>query len=180
MESQSSNSNERISSQELAAELEQIAEKQLDKFEHHEADPNLEKKAELARKAVEIAPEPAAKAAEAPREAAPVTRLDKLVSYRHTLKGVQKQLKPTSRKFSKFIHAPIVEKTSEALEKTVMRPSVTLGASLTALAVGGFFYFSARRYGFTLSGSEFLVSLLVGAIMGGLIEAVFKLAKPKK
>lgn len=170
-------SNERISGQELAKELEQMAENQLEKFDHHaETEPNQTEKAEQAREALEKAAEPLAKAAEeAPREVAPPTRLDRLVAYRHTLKSLQGHLKPVSKSFSKFIHTPAVEKTSEVLEKTVMRPSVTLGASLTALVVGGVFYFTARSYGFRLSGSEFLVSLLVGGILGALLEGLVKL-----
>lgn len=174
-------SHERISSQELAAELEQMAEKQLENFEHHSPEQAQEKKAEHARQAVERAPEPGHKASEqAPRHTAPPTRLDKMVAYRHTLKSLQKHLKPASRRFSKFIHTPVVEKASEVLENTVMRPSVTLGASLTALVVGGFFYFAARNYGFTLSGSEFIFSMLIGAILGGFTEVIWRLVRPKR
>jgi hypothetical protein len=93
------------------------------------------------------------------------------------MRSVQQHLSPASRNFSKFIHTPAVEKTSEALEQTVARPSVTLGATWTALIVGGLAYFVARHYGFHLSGSELLFSFIVGAIIGIVGEGVFRVFK---
>lgn len=103
-----------------------------------------------------------------------VTPYDKLRAYRHTLASLQHRLKPSQRRFSRFIHAPIVERTSDALAATVARPSVSLGATVTAALVGGFFYLTARQTGFLLSGSEFIFSLLVGGILGFGIEVLIK------
>ncbi len=133
---------------------------------------------ETARHKLEQAPEPAAKASEHDhRPSHHPTTLDKEAAYHDTLRSLQRHLSPASRRFSKVIHSPAVEKTSEVVGATVARPSVTLGATTTALIVGGFLYFTARAYGFALSGSELLLSLIIGGILGLLVEGVAKLFK---
>jgi hypothetical protein len=99
------------------------------------------------------------------------------LNYAHTMATLQRQLAPVSRTFSKFIHTPTVEKTSEVLESTIARPSVTLGALWTALIVGGVFYFTARSYGYALSGSEMLFSFIVGAVLGLVLEGIGRALK---
>jgi hypothetical protein len=96
------------------------------------------------------------------------------VNYVHTMASLQQKLAPVSRRFSRIVHAPAIEKTSEVLEKTVARPSVINGALWTALIVGGTFYLVARTYGYTLSGSEMLFSLLAGGLIGMTIEAIWR------
>ena len=66
------------------------------------------------------------------------------------------------------------------LEKTVMRPSVTLGATWTALIVGVVFYWTARHYGFRLSGSEMILALIVGGLLGAGLEWLGFLLRRKK
>jgi len=130
-----------------------------------------EQRAEAAREAIgkhEPAPEPApAVEAAAPAFAA---RLDALVNYTQTVQSLQRRLSPVSRTFSRVIHNTAIEKTSEALETTIMRPSVVTGALWSAAIVGLAFYLVARHYGYALSGSEMLVSMLVGGVIGGLLE----------
>jgi len=98
--------------------------------------------------------------------------LDKALNYKQTLASLQRQLSPASRRFSKVIHQPAIEKTSEVLEQTVLRPSIALGATTTAFIVGAFFYLTARHYGFALSGTEIVLSLVVGAMIGLAIEGI--------
>lgn len=133
-----------------------------------------EQRAEAAREAInlqESEPEPAPAAEAAPAAPTFTARLDALVNYTHTMQSLQRHLNPVSRTFSHVIHNTAVEKTSEALESTVMRPSVVTGALWSAAIVGLGFYLVARHYGYALSGSEMLVSLLVGGAIGGLMEA---------
>lgn len=101
------------------------------------------------------------------------------LNYRDTVASLQRRLSPRSRTFSKIIHAPAVEKTAEVLEKTVMRPSVTLGATSTALILGTVFYWTARHYGFRLSGSEMIIALIVGGLLGAAIEWVSSMLRRK-
>lgn len=107
------------------------------------------------------------------------TRLDKEAAYWNTLRSLQRHLSPASRNFSKLIHTPAIEKTSEVAGATIARPSVLLGATSTAAVLGGFLYITARINGFNLSGSEFLLSLIVGAVLGLIIEGIAKLFKRK-
>ena len=105
--------------------------------------------------------------------------IDRKQAYAQTMASIRRHLPTASRAFSKVIHTPMVEKTSEAVGKTVMRPSVTLGATSTALLVGGFTYFLAKHYGYALSGSSILLSLVIGGLVGILIEGIAKLFRPK-
>jgi hypothetical protein len=136
-----------------------------------------DKRLEAARAALNQPEQPQVAAAEtAPPAAAKPFRpmLNHRLNYLDTLMSLQRRLTPTSRQFSKFIHTPIIESTSEALERTIARPSLMLGATWTALIVGGTFYFTARAYGYILSGSELLFASAVGAGLGLLGEALWR------
>jgi len=134
-------------------------------------------RAEQAREQIsrnEQAPEPIPAADKESGKSFVATTLDYVLNYKQTLTSVQQRLRPASRSFSKVIHTQAVERSSEALEKTVMRPSVTLGATWTALIVGGIFYETARYYGYHLSGFEMIAALIGGGILGVVIEGVFR------
>ena len=140
-----------------------------------------EHKAEAAREVIEHQAESTpAEHDHAPKPAGAPTRLDLDRAYRETLQSLQRHLKPASRAFSRVIHNPTVEQASEVVGQTVARPSVTLGATSTALIVGLASYITAKRYGFTLSGSELILSLIVGGIIGVVLEFIIKsLRRPR-
>lgn len=157
-----------------APEKHEVTPEQLE-AKHQEQAENLEQ----ARAKLEQQPEPVAKAeteATAPNHP---TRIDKDTAYWDTLRSVQRHLKPAQQQFSKFIHTPAVEKASEAVGQTIARPSVLLGATTTAAVVGGFLYITARLNGFSLSGSEFILSLVVGGVLGLIVEGLGKLLRPR-
>jgi hypothetical protein len=176
-------SNERATAELEAARAEKYKELRQNLETSAEDDPD--RRAEAARKARDVinkkpetAPEPEpAPAAEKPKGTITIPFINHQLNYAQTLASIQRKLSPASRTFSKVIHTPAVEKTSEALEKTVARPSVTLGASWTALIVGGIFYLTARTYGYQLSGSELLFSFIVGAVLGLVLEGLWRLIK---
>lgn len=159
-------------------QIEQAAREKLEELSHR---PELtsndsERRAEAAREIIhrqEKAPEPKPAAEHQPHTPRTL-HLDHRLNYAHTMATMQRHLAPVSRSFSKFIHTPAIEKTSEALENTIARPSVVAGATWTALLVGAVFYFTARHYGFMLSGSELLFSFVAGAIVGLVIEALWR------
>jgi len=160
-------------------ELEQTRREKLEELSHRaELTPDdAEHRAEAAREVInrrEPAPEEPKPAAETRAHAPRPLHLDYRLNYAHTVAAMQRHLTPVSRSFSKFIHAPAVEKTSEVLERTVARPSVVAGATWTALIVGSVFYFTARHYGYMLSGSELLFSFVVGAVIGIVIEGLWR------
>lgn len=167
--------------QDISAELEQ----RLDNIERR---PELlethaeqqEQAAEKAREQIAKQPEVQAKAPETtPKLAPPPSRLDRWTNYIYTLKSLQRSLPAASRAFSKVIHQPIISKTSEIAEATVMRPSVALGATLTAAIVGGFALLISRIYGYELPTSWFVLCLGVGAVLGLAGEAIARLLKPR-
>ncbi len=167
----------------LTEELESARHEKLAELRNSaETDPadRSDRRAEAAREVInKHEPEPQTAEVHEAAPAEPVHKpfFDPKLNYRQTLASVQRQLAPVSRTFSKVIHNPVVEKTSEALEKTVARPSVTVGATWTALIVGGVFYFTARNFGYNLSGSELLFSFMVGAVLGLVLEAFWRAYK---
>lgn len=169
-------SSEVLSVRDTAELAELAAEKRLSPEASQENGEHKQAKIELARAQVEQqSVEPVAFEEKAPPAKHHITRYDKLVAYRQTVKSLQNRLTPTSRKFSQIIHQPSVEKTSEVLGKTIFRPSVTLGATFTAVIFESILYFAAKHYGFALRGSEIILALIVGAVIGLAIEALAKI-----
>jgi flagellar biosynthesis/type III secretory pathway protein FliH len=181
MEHAPKSSNERLRhdiSAELSAELEQLEHARPRPEQHAEqAAAEQYERAEAAREVIQQqAEQESAQAEQAPAPAAKQpTRLDLARSYRDTMTSMQRRLGPTSRRFSRVVHQPAIEQASEVVGTTIVRPSVALGATLTALIVGGFLYLYAGMYGFTLSGSEFVLSLVVGGVLGLLLEGLMRL-----
>lgn len=94
-------------------------------------------------------------------------------NYRHTMTTLQQHLTPAQRAIGRIVHARPVEHIGEALEATVARPSVLLGAVTGGLVFATPLYHYARYYGFALQGSEIWIGLLLGGIIGGLAEAAW-------
>lgn len=105
------------------------------------------------------------------------TRETKAHAFDTTMHHVRTRLSRSERSFSKFIHKPGVETTSEFIGKTVTRPSGIIGATLF-VCIGLLLIYSVARFaGFSLSGSELPLLLLVGFIVGLLVEWLFKVAR---
>lgn len=174
---------ERSTSSESTAELAAIARERLDQLrdnpDRHEAD--QQHKLEQARRAIDRhneQPQPTREREHGMTHMAP--HRNPFINYMHTMASMRRRLSPASRRFSDVIHHPVVEQVSEAMEKTVMRPSVALGATSTALLVASILYFMARKYGFGLSGSEVIVAIVLGGIFGAVTELLFYPFKRKR
>jgi hypothetical protein len=167
------------------AEIEALGQERLkelaEKSPEHTAEDQAERAAEAREKLAvhEEEPEPKGHADEETPTSKLAETLDRVLDYRQTMANLQRRLSPASRRFSKLIHNKTVESTSEALEGTVMRPSVTVGATWTAFIVGLIFYLTARHYGYRLSGFEMIAALIVGAILGIIIEGLLRLARKR-
>lgn len=168
---------------ERSTDIEEIARQQLESLKQTETSPeqSATERAEAAREVInrpEARPEPEpSNDAEQSTSRPSVPLLHPKLNYQHTMASLRRHLSPASRTFSQVIHAPAVEKVSELIESNVARPSVLNGALWTAVAVGGTFYVVARTYGYNLAGSEMLFSLIGGAVLGLLIEAVWRAAR---
>jgi hypothetical protein len=174
---------ERLSPQEHQpqpkADLEKLAAERLRQIEQTgEQQPNRHEALAAAREQlqhVEQPPQAIEKATVA--EPVPYRILTKAENYRQTMLTLRHRMKPTARSFSKVIHTPAVEAASELVGKTVLRPSISLGATTTAVILTGFVYLDARHYGFILRGSEIWLSLIVGAVIGLVFELIYKTAR---
>jgi hypothetical protein len=82
------------------------------------------------------------------------------------MKDVQRELSPGSRAFSKVIHNPIVEKTSEVVGGTVARPNAVLAGAISAFILTLAVYVIARTIGYTLSGFETIAAFIIGWVIG--------------
>jgi len=99
-----------------------------------------------------------------------VSKKEREVSYKHHMKQLQAELSPSQRAFSKVIHNPIVEKTSEAIGSTVARPNAVLAGAVVAFFLVLAVYLVSKYYGYTLSGFETIGAFIVGWILGVLYD----------
>lgn len=99
-----------------------------------------------------------------------VSKKERDASYKHHMKQLQSELKPGQRAFSKFIHNPVIEKTSEAVGSTVARPNAVLSGAVVAFVLVLGVYVVSKFYGYTLSGFETIGAFIVGWVLGILYD----------
>lgn len=98
------------------------------------------------------------------------SKSQKKLAYKQTMKHIQSEMPSTSRAFSKVIHSPVVESTSDVLAKTIVRPNAVLAGSFTAFVVTLGLYSLAQYMGFPLSGFEMIGAFIVGWMVGVLFD----------
>lgn len=94
------------------------------------------------------------------------SKAQKQAHYKSTMRQIQSEMPATARVFSKFIHNPAVEKTSEAVGSTVARPNAVLSGSVCAFLVVLAVYLVAKHYGYVLSGFETIGAFVLGWALG--------------
>lgn len=95
-----------------------------------------------------------------------ISKKQKNESFKKTMKHVQSELPPSSRAFSKVIHAKGVEQTSEVLGATIARPNAILAGAVCAFLLTLGLYVLAKNIGYKLSGFETIGAFIVGWILG--------------
>lgn len=95
-----------------------------------------------------------------------VTKKQKATEYKKTMSAIQSEMSAPSRTFSKVIHNPVIEKTSEAVGNTVARPNALLAGSTTAFVTVAIVYMVAKQYGYVLSGFESIGAFIIGWLVG--------------
>ena len=105
-------------------------------------------------------------------ERGPITRKDKEKSFKKTMSTIQTEMSSPSRNFSKVIHSPVVEKTSEVVGGTVARPNAILSGSITAFLFTLALYLIARFNGYPLSGTETIAAFALGWLCGTAFDAL--------
>lgn len=81
-------------------------------------------------------------------------------------------MSPQARTFSKVIHNPAVEKTSEVVGQTIARPNAILAGSVAAFMLVTLVYLVANVYGYVLSGSETIIAFSIGWVAGLVIDYI--------
>jgi hypothetical protein len=95
-----------------------------------------------------------------------VSKKERETSYKQHMKQLQTELSPSQRAFSKVIHNPIVEKTSEVVGSTLARPNAILAGAIVAFFLVLAVYLVSKFYGYPLSGFETIGAFIIGWILG--------------
>lgn len=113
-------------------------------------------------------------------ESTPPPHRSRKESYEHTMKSVRADMSTPERLFSKFIHTPAIERTSDAIGKTVARPDAILSGSVFACVFVLGVYVLAKFYGFEMRGSETIIAFIVGWIIGIVFDIIRGAIKRKR
>ncbi len=166
-------SKEQVHHKESKEHLEQIKSK-LEKGAE-EAGQLTEKEVTEARKTVEseaISGKETAPGSSEKKSQQAITKAEKTRTYKMTMQRAQNQMSKPSKTFSKFIHNPTVERTSEALGATVARPSGILGAGIMGFIGISIVLYYARQNGCPINNRY---TLVIGLFVGGwLLGMVFE------
>lgn len=108
-----------------------------------------------------------------------ITKKEKQRAYQQTLTRIQSEMSAPRRTFSKVIHSPIIERSSEVIGNTVARPNALLSGSVVAFIILSVMYVIGRQYGYHLSGFEMIGSYALGWVIGLTIDYVRVLATGK-
>lgn len=109
-----------------------------------------------------------------------VTKHERKASYKKTMSAIRLEMSAPSRAFSKVIHAPFVEKSSDVLGSSLARPNAILAGSFTALVLVTGVYVIARTFGYRLSGFETIGAFVLGWVIGILFDYVKVMATGKR
>jgi hypothetical protein len=156
---------------EIGASLEKAVENKVESGEQSEA----KARHEALEKAVSVERGSAEKkrkepSAPAQRRHGVVSKKEKAASYKKHMKALQSELPPAQRAFSKVIHNPVVEKTSEVVGSTIARPNAMLTGGFVAFLAVLIVYLLAKHYGYALSGFETIGAFIVGWVAGILYD----------
>ena len=101
-----------------------------------------------------------------PRRRGGISKKDKAASFKKHMETVQAEMPAPQRVFSKLIHLPIVEKTSEFVGSTIARPNAILSGAVVAFFLVLAVYILAKNLGYVLSGFETIGAFIVGWVLG--------------
>lgn len=157
----------------VGEKLREAAEKEASKERSQE----IKKAHETAEKEAISGKEKAPSGSENKKAHEPVSPHHKKMTYKATMRRVEGKLPAYQRTFSKVINNDTVDKVSNVASKTVARPSGLMGGGILAFLVLLIVTFYASRYGWEVSGSEFVVFVIVGWALGLMVEGVIKVIR---
>lgn len=100
----------------------------------------------------------------------PVTKKQLTREFNHTIQHIQAEMTPSQRAFSKLIHIPAIEKTSDVLSVTIARPNALLAGSVCAFSLTLGIYLFSKSVGYSLSGFEPIAAFITGWLIGMLYD----------
>ena len=109
-----------------------------------------------------------------------ISKQEKKASYKKHMKQIQSEMPATQRAFSKAIHTPVVEKTSEFIGSTVARPNAILSGAIVAFFLVLAVYLLAKNLGYPLSGFETIAAFIIGWVIGIIYDYARVLITGKK
>lgn len=169
-------------SKESREQLDKIGEKLRENAEKESNSGERKKAASEVRKSAEkqaISGKEKGPSGENNNTAGPTHRHVKSQTYKATMRRVESKLPSYQRTFSKVINNPAVDKVSNVAGRTVARPSAILGAGSFAFIALLVVTFYSKSVGFTVSGTEFILFIAIGWVLGLALEALKKLFSNK-
>lgn len=152
--------------------VEKAAEKsRLENAENSEA----KLKVEALKQAVSVERGSAEKKGKEPTGSAPhrygiVGKQAKKEAFKRNMQTIQADMPSVQRNFSKFIHNPVIEKSSEVIGSTVARPNAILAGAVVAFLAVLIVYLTAKHFGYVLSGFETIGAFIVGWVLGATFD----------
>jgi len=101
-------------------------------------------------------------------------------SFKKQMSHVQADLPVVSKSFSKIIHNPFIEKTSDIAGATIARPNALLSGSIFSFVLTLAVYWVAKDIGYTLSGFETILAFVVGWTLGIVYDYIKLILTGKK
>lgn len=108
------------------------------------------------------------------------SKKEKKDSFKKQIGHVQADLPIVSRSFSKIIHNPFIEKTSEIAGSTIARPNALLSGSIFSFGLTLAIYWIAKDIGYALSGFETILTFIVGWTLGIVYDYIRLILTGKK
>lgn len=162
-----------VSERERQIYEEQIERAFNEKVEHRSPERGHDQQGEAGREALEQArgtekeqPSSNIESAEYSQKSHVPNSKERSSAFNSVMEEVRSHMSPQSRVFSKVIHTPAVEKTSDAVGGTIARPNAILAGGISAFAISIIVYLVARYYGYPLSGTESIAAFAFGWILG--------------
>ncbi len=101
------------------------------------------------------------------------------MAYSRAMVRTRKHLSAPSRAFSKVVHSKVMDKPSEAIGKTVARPSGMVGGALLAFVGTSILLWVTKRYGYEYNYLAVMLLFGIGMVVGLGLEGLFKILKKR-
>jgi len=122
----------------------------------------------------------ASEAEEREIEQRPINSALKHLTFEREIRHIRRSLGKTDRIGSRIIHQPAIRSISEVSAKTLTRPSGLLGGGIVAFLGTGTYLYLTKHIGIKYNYSMFFFLLIVGFILGLLIESLIRLSRHRK